>query len=148
MPRISFYIQERLDGGVRTGVEVNGDTALGRFKPGRSNEPDPALQWYVDVRCSGARLPSEGEAARGWLIRNSAKVTGALKVAAAQIHAGIDPGDWPFRYEVTDRTGTRILISCSATLNLSARKLAGVLKKLGDNWEKTLENLAPLTEVS
>ena len=52
---LSFYRQKRQDGGIRTAVTVDGDTVLHRFQPGEGAS-DPALLWYVDLRCAGRRL--------------------------------------------------------------------------------------------
>jgi hypothetical protein len=148
MPTITFFTQTRQDGGVRSGVDVDETTALGLFRPGRSSEPDPALLWYVDVRCTGAGLPREGEAARRWLVRHMGQIRKAPEFAADEIPAGIDPGDWPFRREMKNgSSSTRILISCSAMRKIDARKLAAVLKGVANKWQETIESLSPLAEV-
>jgi len=42
MPTITFFRQARNDGGVRTGIEVEGQTVLSRFEGEEAD--DPALQ--------------------------------------------------------------------------------------------------------
>ena len=52
MPNLTFYRQKRVDGGVRTGVELDGETVASLFEEG-DPERDPALLWFVDLRCEG-----------------------------------------------------------------------------------------------
>ena len=63
MPELDFYRQQRRDGAIRTGIEIDGETVLGRFEQ-VAEDANPVLAWWVDVRCKGRRLPDEPEAAR------------------------------------------------------------------------------------
>src|SRR5438105_3447 len=100
MPSIHFFRQLRRDGGIRTGVDVEDETVLWRFHPGRHRgDPDPAIEWYVDVRCQGPRLPHDPEGARDWLLKNGRAIHAALEAVAESIPAGVDPSDWPLRHE-------------------------------------------------
>ena len=63
MTKLTFYRQGRKDGGIRTGVEVNDESVLGRFEEG-DKETDSALDWYVDIRCSVSKLGNDPEDAR------------------------------------------------------------------------------------
>jgi len=49
---IAFFINARQDGGLRTGIDVNGETIWHHFIPG-PEDADPALLWWVDVTCKG-----------------------------------------------------------------------------------------------
>ena len=40
MPNLTFYRQARIDGGIRTGIELDEDTVFEYFEEGGS-EPDP-----------------------------------------------------------------------------------------------------------
>ena len=67
MPNLTFYRQARIDGGIRTGIELDGDTVFEHFEEG-GPEPDPTLLWFVDLRCQGPGLPDDPRQARDWLI--------------------------------------------------------------------------------
>ena len=89
MKTIDFYRQARVDGGERTGVEVNGETVLEQFEPG-DKEEDAALLWFVDVRCAGDSLPGEAESVREWLLEKGSIIQTRLREIANELPAGID----------------------------------------------------------
>lgn len=136
MPSISFFRQLRRDGGIRTGVDVDGDTVLSQFEAGqRIDEPDPSLEWYVDVRCDGARLPHTPEAARQWLLRAEAPIRNALEAMAASVPAGIDQGPWPIKHKFRIGSGAaRGEVVCSAVRRVSAQNVADVLRNVAKHW--------------
>src|SRR3989442_641927 len=94
MSTIVFYRQARRDGGVRTGIEIDQNTVLARFDRG-AGEEDPAVEWYLDVRCRGPRLPREPQAAREWLISHERRITALLRSMAEEVPLGMDASDWP-----------------------------------------------------
>ena len=55
MSTIVFFRQARIDGGIHTGVDVNGTGW--EFYDAGSDEHDPALVWYVDLRRKGTTCP-------------------------------------------------------------------------------------------
>jgi hypothetical protein len=67
MAQLLFYRQKRVDGGVRTGLDLDREEIAEHFEEGEL-ERDPALLWYVDLRCDGPGVPADGEAALQWLI--------------------------------------------------------------------------------
>lgn len=140
MSTLTFYRQARRDGGVRTGIEINSNTVLARFEQG-SEDGDPALVWYVDVRCEGARLPAEPEAARAWFIRNESAITRLLEALADEVPSGIDPGDWPLRKEHQLSTGVRVTVACSAMRRVEGQQIAQVLRDIAANWRERVSNL-------
>lgn len=83
MTEIAFFINARQDGGLRTGIDVNGETIWHHFIPG-PEDADPALLWWVDVTCKGD-LPSGPDAARQWMLDQSDLIRNALKRAADDI---------------------------------------------------------------
>src|SRR5829696_5207955 len=122
MSEITFYRQERRDGGKRTGIEVGQRTEFVSFEPGDADN-DPALVWYVDVRCSGDRLPTDGDAARAWFLQHEAAIRALLERAAAEVPAGYDPVEWPL--QVTDQVdGATVTVAASAVRRLEARQLS------------------------
>jgi hypothetical protein len=146
MKTINFYTQMRADGGRRTGVEIDGETVLARFEPGTAAE-DPALLWFVDVRCSGGRLPDEPEAAREWLIKKAPKIQAGLTLLARDLRAGIDFSAPTSREIAGVETGIRVKILCSAVRRLTALKIAGALAETGAQWTQVLNQLEVLEPV-
>jgi hypothetical protein len=140
MPTITFFRQARRDGGVRTGIDIDDHTVLSRFEPGRRDE-DPALLWYVDVRCTGPRLPRDVDAARQWLIRHGPQIREALDALADQVPEGLDPSEWPL--QTTKRlSGATITVACSAVRRLEAREMATIVQDIADHWRERLETLS------
>jgi hypothetical protein len=137
----------RNDGGKRTGIEINGETVLGCFEKGKK-PPDSALLWFVDIRCSGSRLPTECEAAREWLLDKAPVIQRALRKLANELQVGIDFSK-PVERGIPDiGKGITSSIHCSAIRRLQAGEMANALAETGSHWEallKSLEVLEPLT---
>jgi len=146
MTTISFYRQMRVDGGKRTGVEIDGETVLERFESGSESE-DSALLWFVDIRCSGADLPSETEAARKWLLDHASLIEAGVRHVANELGAGIDFSTPISRKIPNAGKGVTVEICCSAIRRLHARDIAKALDEIGSHWKeflKQLEVLEPL----
>ena len=140
MRSLNFYHQKRRDGGVRTGVEVNGERVLEQLKGGRM-PPDSALEWFVDLRCAGRNLPANAEGARRWLLEHGAAVQSQLAKLAGEISLGIDQG-WPVCNRINLKTpGTTAEVVCSAVRRLSGRQIAKVLLNLSKAWPGLVANL-------
>jgi hypothetical protein len=139
-----FYHHKRKDGGVRTGVEVNDGRVLETFLPGEG-ERDAALLYFVDVRCSGAKLPQAPEEVRVWLLEHSTQIKSALKALADDLSAGIDI-DWPAKKEAETNGSARIAVYCSAMRRLSGREIASILLELETNWHETIKGLQLIDE--
>lgn len=139
MAEITFYRQVRKDGGIRTGIELGSDSVFSSFEPGLTDS-DPALVWYVDVRCSGPTLPADREGARQWLLRHSTELGAVLGKAADQIPAGYDPVEWPL--QVSGRVdGADVTVVTSAVRRTEARDLASILRELAGHLHDHLEAL-------
>jgi hypothetical protein len=141
MTTITFYRQARRDGGIRTGIEIDGNTLLSRFDEGGS-DPDPAIVWYVDVKCRGKSLPKDSEGARRFLISHGATIRRAIASLADEIPAGIDPTAWPVRRETKSKPDVRIEVACSAVRRLEALKLSDTLRDVASHWSDLVESLA------
>ncbi len=147
MSQLTYYCQARIDGGIRTGIDVDGATVLARYKPGM-DEHDPSLKWYVDVRCDGPALPTDGEDARHWLVENANLIKDELLCAGRQIELGFDTETRPFERRVESTpAGTTILIVASAQQRTLGRDMAPTLKGLADELESSLHDLEPLAPV-
>jgi hypothetical protein len=70
-------------------VAIDDRTVLHLFEPGR-DDSDPALLWFVDLRCRGRRLPTEAESARQWLLDQGPIVRAGFAVLADEIRVGLD----------------------------------------------------------
>ena len=141
MPVITFYRQERRDGGVRTGIEVAGHAAFQRFDEAHIDS-DPALLWYVDVQCAGNGVPKESEKAREYFLQNAAMIKEHLRLLASEIPAGIDPGDLPLQRNFAMRGRVKGMISCSAVQRLAAKEIAVKLFDIAGDWEGMIEKLS------
>ncbi len=134
MATLGFYHDVRVDGGRRTGIEVNGSCELELFQE-ESGDFDPALLWYVDVSCVGESLPAERELARLWFLNNEKALCRILLGVADEIDIGFDVETRPFRRIVEDGPGgSRVSVSVSAIHRLQAREVATELRALTRNW--------------
>jgi hypothetical protein len=141
MQDLTIYHQKRRDGGIRTGVELNGERVLELLKTGRLAS-DPALEWFVDVRLKGSGFPSEPEEIRDWLLDQGPKLTHELERTAEKLAAGIDPG-WPFVQPIRLATPNiqQARIVCSAARRLDCRTISRVLLQFGKNWGDLMGSL-------
>jgi hypothetical protein len=147
MKTINFYRQERVDGAKRTGIEIDGETVLGRFE--RTNEPeDSALLWFVDIRCSGGKLPNKAEAARQWLLKKAPMIQKELGNVANELKAGIDFSA-PISREIPNvGKGITAKICCSAIRRFEALEIAKVLNEINSHWKEFLKKLEVLEPVT
>jgi len=148
MPKLTFYKQARVDGGIRTGIDIDGTTVFGRFARG-GEESDPALSWYVDVRAEGRSLPDSPEEARHWFLEQAPVIKSGLIELADKLESGVDIESWPIAWPlVRGPKGARINIVVSAMRRPEALAIAAVLKDLASEWEKTLQKLRAVRPVS
>src|SRR5438309_1549162 len=84
---LTFYRQERADGGVRTGIMAGDSTVLELFEA-PEEEYDPSLIWSIDIRCHGSSLPFNAEGARAWLLENGAMIRDGLSRFTEHLRAG------------------------------------------------------------
>jgi hypothetical protein len=148
MPKLTFYHQVRADGGERTGIELDGTTLLHHFQQGHE-EHDPALLWFLDLRCEGASLPDEPEAVREWFLKNEAFFVSRLReIADVDLRAGFDAEVMPFEKEVASAPdNARVVVAVSAAGRLVARQIAKDLRNVASDWAMLLSRLAPLSVV-
>jgi hypothetical protein len=134
MHELTFYRQKRVDGGIRTGIDLDGVTVLEDFESGEA-ERDPALRWYVDLRCEGDALPGEADSAREWLVGQEDLIREGFRAYAAQLAAGADPDDYPLQWSEFQHLppGVKMSIACSAIRRVDARELNHVLEDIADH---------------
>ena len=147
MAELTFYRQERHDGGVRTGLELDGNTLLGNYQEGPPElQDDPmgsALEWYVDVRCQGDLLPTEAEAARNWLLDQKATIEAGLIRFAEAISTGIDDS-FPLRWQEFPVTpeGVQLEVVCSAVRRVTAQRFGEILNEFATRFPEDLRQLS------
>ena len=90
MSNIVLFRQHRVDGGIHTGVDVDGESW--EYYDRGSDKHDPALVWYVDLRAQGDDLPTNSEDARQWLLDNEPLVNATYRQLAERLEVGVDPG--------------------------------------------------------
>jgi hypothetical protein len=146
MPTITFFRQARNDGGLRTGVDIDGETQWMEFQEPRGEEHDPALAWYVDLQVSGDGVPAAQDAARDWLLQRAATVQKILGQAAERLDLGFDPDFVPFRQN-TSEGGIQYGLLVSAARRLPGRDIAARLRELSMHWSSIISQLAPLNPV-
>ena len=143
MTKLTFYRQGRKDGGIRTGVEINGDPVLGRFEKG-DGEEDSVLEWYVDIRCSVGKLGNASEDARHWLLKHGGIIKTALGSLADELKTGMDFSSTLSRQVAGTPKGVRIEIVCSAVRRATACEMATVLSDLSVRWPELVRSLPEL----
>ena len=148
MTKLTFYHQVRADGGKRTGIESDTETLLHHFAPG-GKEHDPALLWYVDLRCEGERLPDTPEGAREWFVRNEGYFVAQLRAIANDgLSVGFDAELMPLQRNLADAPdGARVTVVVSAVKRLLGRDIAPRLCELADHWGELLSQVCPLSAV-
>lgn len=141
MSKLVFFRQARIDGGVRTGVDLGEISLLHDFEPGTDDE-DPSLIWYVDIEFSGDDLPAHPDAARQWLLERAPQVSAALEQLSGELIAGIDFGAWPVRRDVGNGFGgASAVISCSAVRRVDCREIADHLRAVASDWVAIISHL-------
>jgi hypothetical protein len=139
MDKLNFYHQKRADGGLRSGIDFNEERVWERFEAGALPQ-DSALLWFVDVRCSADKLPSEPEAIRRWFSDRSGVIQFTLNQLANELSAGIDSG-WPLKKEVPTKDGVQMTVYCSAIRRLTGREISKVLADLSCDWPELIARL-------
>jgi hypothetical protein len=141
MPKLNYYRQRRVDGGLRSAISVDDTIVLHVFEPG-DEESDPALRWYVDVRSEGTRLPTRPADVRQWYQDQREIIETALRALADELRAGIDIDSWPLQRSVPGAPrGVRIKIVSSAVRRVDALQLSDVFLDLADHWDEYLLDL-------
>jgi hypothetical protein len=146
--KLTYYRQMRVDGGIRTGIEIDGDTVASRFEETEGTIIDPALLWYVDVRCEGVAIPRDPSDAWRWLLDNASNFKQALRDAASDLVAGVDTGAWPALIPIKKLPAkVRGVIAFSSMKRISGHDLSHVLNSIATGWEHSIRELAPAKAV-
>lgn len=144
MSELIFYRQARIDGGLRTGIELDGEMLAERFE-NESSEPDPILIWYVELRCAGSGIPDTSAEAYRWLVDHSSTISEGFKKCAVETNVGVDPDIYPAQWGGFESTppDTRWVIAYSALRRIDSRQMNQILAEIGSTWEVLIRDLEP-----
>jgi hypothetical protein len=149
MTTLTFYRQSRLDGGIRMGIEIDGETVFGLFEEGQSQD-NPVLAWFVNVEARGEALPNTPEEARAWFLQQGSEVQAVLFELADDLGPGLDPDVWPRRrvYEGAADGGVLLEVTCSAMRRFAGQQIGAILRDLAQNWSMRVQELPAAAEAS
>lgn len=149
MHSLTFYRQGRADGGIRTGIELDGDTVFGQFEEG-GPEPDPVLLWYVDLRCQGPGLPDDAHGAKRWLLDHEEIIRDGFLRWAAELEAGADVELYPLQWSHFSDVprGVEMTIACATNRRIWALSIPKLLEDVAAHWRERIEELEPAEWVS
>ncbi len=134
MHEILFYQNHRVDGGTRTAVDIDDVRALEHFVPG-DKPSDPVILWDWDLRCWGARLPTDPEKVVRWLREQGPVVGAELTRLADKVLTAVDPEEWPLLWDVSHPPrGVRMQLFCEAIRPVTLLQLATILRGVRDRW--------------
>lgn len=140
MSKLTFYVQQRVDGGRRTGIDIDGETVFEHFEAA-GEEFDPALLWYVDIRCVG-NLPSEPDRAKQWLLDQMEPLRASLQSLGQELEVGLDSGLWPLQRKVEAAPpGVEIAIVCSSLRRVATRDFGQILSHLASQFPAIVNSL-------
>ncbi len=141
MAKIVFYKQVRDDGGIHTGIEVNGVTCFDLFEI-EGEEYDPALIWYVEVYCEGEALPSDAPGARRWLLDQTTVIKAGLFELAAKLQVGLDHNAYPLHWSIPNAPdGISLKAVCDVARRRVGLDMAKLVTEVGTHWEEILRQL-------
>lgn len=143
MATVTVFRQARVDGGIRTGFDIDGQTVVEQFEEGRG-EHDPRLLWFVDLRFRGNRVPADSLAAKTWVKGHSDKATAGLNELADSLIVGVDtdyiPGEWPL---TGFGRGVDAKVAYSSIRRIDAREMGKIVRSMAKLWPTILESLQP-----
>ncbi len=144
MAKLVFYRQKRYDGGIRTGIELDNRPIAEHFdEEGMESERDPALLWFVDVRCEGAGIPDDPDAAEDWLIDRSGTIREGLRRFADRLRVGADTDIYCLTWNEFDGlpADVHMMIACSAIRRIDARMMSSILNEIADKWDEIIQEI-------
>jgi hypothetical protein len=148
MASFTLYRQQRQDGGLRTGLEIDGGETLQSYHASQ-DEHDPGLVWYIDLRGTCDSLPDDANAVRAWMQQHAEDFKAGLTELAERFRAGIDVDEWPFQVTFDRQPeGATVTLAISTVRRLDAREIGGHLAELASEWDTLLAELDPLAEAT
>src|SRR6266478_481859 len=143
MAKIIFYRQKRRDGGIHTGIEIDGHTAMEQEEGIEWDNADPILVWYVELRCEGKKLPVRAEEARKWLLHQEDLIRENFARLVLELSVGMDYNCWPLLWPMPKAPrGVKLAVACHAMHRADALAIANVISDMAVHWEERLGKLA------
>ncbi len=148
MATVTFFHQERADGGVRSGIDYEGMTVLENFIGG-AREDDASLVWYIDVKFEGNLIPiGSAELVRSWLHKMGEHIKPGLMSLAADLEAGTDTFV-PVKRDIDVPIPTiRVTVAATGIRRLGARQIGEKIRGVAEHWQLLLQQLRPLESVT
>jgi hypothetical protein len=147
MHEIIFYQHHRVDGGTRTAVDIDDATTVEHFVAGKRYS-DPVILWSWQLRCAGARLPTDPEKVVQWLREQGPLVGAELTRLADKVLTAVKHEEWPLLWDVAHPPrGVRMQLYCHAIRPMTLRRLAAKLRDVRDRWDDIL-SLLPTTRAA
>ena len=142
---ITFFHQERADGGRRTGLYVGDERAFERFVAGDGEEFDPALRWYIEVICPVKTPPKTQTAAGVWLAKHCGAIRGSIEKASEHLEVGLDSEWAPWSITVQTPSG-KFEVKVTAQRRYEAAHIGIRLNEfLLRDWPEFLGEYLPVT---
>jgi len=154
MTEITFYRQQRRDGSIRSGLELNGEPQFGLIQswPSETSDDDLSmvLDWYIDLTIQSPNPidHSDPEQTKNELLKLQASIQHGLNQLANSMGAGVDfesPVLWSKFPELSE--GFHVEMVCRASSRISSRQLMREIHEFANHWLEYLGNLKQLTVV-
>ncbi len=148
MHKLTFYRQARRDGAVHTGISIGDLTELD-LEENETDDPDPVLAWWVDLRVEARKLPIKPEEVRQWFLERGDLITDAFQLIAEEVQAGIDFSSWkPLVWPIPNAPrGVRMTIVVHASRRTDALTIANHVQHIADHWREWVETMPVLALV-
>jgi hypothetical protein len=154
MTEITFYRQQRRDGSIRSGLELNGEPQFGLIQswPSETSDDDLSmvLDWYIDLTIQSPNPidHSDPEQTKNELLKLQASIQHGLNQLANSMGAGVDfesPVIWSKFPELSE--GFHVEMVCRASSRITSRQLMREINEFANHWLEYLGNLKQLTVV-
>ncbi len=154
MTEITFYRQQRRDGSIRSGLELNGEPQFGLIQswPSETSDDDLSmvLDWYIDLTIQSPNPidHSDPEQTKNELLKLQASIQHGLNQLENSMGAGVDfesPVIWSKFPELSE--GFHVEMVCRASSRITSRQLMREINEFANHWLEYLGNSKQLTVV-
>jgi hypothetical protein len=143
MNKVTFFWNDRQDGAVHRGLSANDVLLFDELTEGGA-EPDPALNWYVDIDCTSRSISKIPHEIREWFLRLSPHINACFDALLQKLEVGADGGLYPFFQRKSVKAHPSVInieIKGSAMQKIRAADIARRLSKVRNSWETELRQL-------